>query len=181
MRIHWRAVLLIAAWSIGAAPAFGQGVAHSFSELRLLVREGQTVTVVDATGREVKGRIASLTETTLVLGTGGGRTWQETDVATIRQRRQDSLGNGALVGLACGVGLVGVAALSSDVSGPDADWALLGAVFYGGLGAGIGVGIDALITREQDVFRGPARGPQVRLQPLWQPTGGRGLRVAIVF
>lgn len=57
----------------------------------------------------------------------------------------------------------------------------LGAVFYGGLGAGIGVGIDALITREQDVFRGPARGPQVRLQPLWQPTGGMGLRVAIVF
>lgn len=54
-------------------------------------------------------------------------------------------------------------------------------MFYGGLGAGIGVGIDALITREQDVFQRAARGPQVRLQPLWQPTGGRGLRVAIEF
>ncbi|WP_291984125.1 hypothetical protein [Luteitalea sp.] len=180
MHTHLRAAVLAAVLCSSASSLSAQGVAHSFSELRLLVREGQTVTVVDTAGREVKGRITLLSADTLALGTGAGRSWQATDVATIRQRRQDSLGNGALIGLGVGVGLVGVAVLAGGGTDGEPEWAWLAAAFYGGVGAGIGVGIDALITREYDVFRPADRGPQVRLQPLWHPQGG-GLRVAIAF
>ncbi|BCS34395.1 hypothetical protein TBR22_A36250 [Luteitalea sp. TBR-22] len=180
MQTHLRASLLAAALLTIASVAFGQGVAHSFGELRLLVREGQTVTIVDAAGKAVTGRITLLTPSELVLGTPDRRAWQEADVATIRQRRQDSLGNGALIGLGCGAGLVGVAALASDTPAEDAGWVGLAALFYAGVGAAIGVGVDALVTREYDVYRREPAATHVRLMPLVNARGG-GLRVAVVF
>jgi hypothetical protein len=52
---------------------------------------------------------------------------------------------------------------------------------YGGLGAGIGTGIDALITRRQVVFeKRSASGVTVQIAPLLTPTRAAG-RVSIGF
>jgi hypothetical protein len=140
------------------------------------------VTVTDATGRDTKGRIESLSSAEIVLRTPDGlRRWSDPDVRAIRQRRGDSLANGALIGFGVGAGLGiagGVALLESGDS--RAVVPALGAL-YGGLGAGIGVGIDALVTRTYVIYEpsGAAR-PRVRLMPLLAPEV-RGLQVAVLF
>lgn len=161
--------------------AGAQEVATSFSELRLLTRTGDRVTVTDTRGRQVKGRVALLSPEHLVVTDSSGRhEWTESDVVGIRQRRPDSLLNGTLIGMGVGAGIVLVSAIAEDVSGPDADWYVLGAVIYGGIGAAIGVGIDVINKDEQDVFRHAPPRAQVRLQPLLAPRGG-GMRVAVGF
>ena len=79
---------------------------------------------------------------------GQRRDLREADVTTIRQRRGDSLQNGALAGLCIGAGLTAIlfALSGDDVNG---GWAALGIAIYGGVGAGIGVGVDALIVTRQ--------------------------------
>ena len=100
--------------------------------------------------------------------------------------RCDSLGNGALIGLAVGggIGLVGaIAATQDDYTGADeGDWVAFAAAVYAGIGAGIGVGIDALIRREYVIFQ-PSPAPprtEVRLVPLLTPKR-QGLLVSVSF
>ncbi len=167
-----------------ASAAEAQGVASSLRDLQLLVRPGETVTVVDAGGNNVQGRVESITASSLVLGTADRRrSWEEAEVVAVRQRRQDSLANGALIGLGVGAGsalvTLAIFAAGDSESVDGGSWALLTALFAGAGTAG-GVGIDAMITREYDVFRRAGTAPQVRLQPLLAPHGG-GVRVAFAF
>jgi hypothetical protein len=89
-------------------PATGgaQELAGSFDQLRVLVKPGDTVRVTDSRGQEVRGSIANLSPSSLALQAGEGRrTFLETDIAAIHQRRNDSLANGAKWGFAVGAGL----------------------------------------------------------------------------
>ena len=83
------------------------GVAASFEQLQVLVTPGNTVTVTDPAGSVTSGRIDSLSSSALsLLVDGTRRTFSDIDVSTIRQRRGDSLANGAWWGFGVGVGLV---------------------------------------------------------------------------
>ena len=169
---------------LAAAPAAeAQGVAYTFNELRLLVRPGDTISVVDAGGREMTGRIVELSPSKLALrGAAGTREVLESDVQTIWQRRGDPLRNGALWGLGTGAALGGLAALATLREHEGATgWAAIAAAFYGGIGAGIGVGIDALIQGRQVIFARPAAGAAaLGVAPL--VGGGRtGVAVSIRF
>ena len=74
--------------------------ASSFMQLPLLVGPGDTVTVTDRTGRELKGKIAALSPSTLALLADGIRhDLTDADVAFIRQRRPDSPGRRRQTGL----------------------------------------------------------------------------------
>lgn len=140
-----------------AAPASGQESATSFTELRLLVRPGERVTVVDTTGREATGRISELLPSSITLLVDRQpRAWQEDQVSLIRQRRRDSLGNGALWGLAIGAGLATALVIAEPPNEDDVGWALLAIGVYGAMGTGVGVGVDALITRRQVIYERPA-------------------------
>ena len=166
-----------------AAPARAQGVAQSFTELRLLIRAGDMVTLTGVKGDDVRGRVESLTATSLVLARDGRlQTWSEADVVSIRQRRGDSLGNGALIGFGVGVGTVLVSALADDsLRQNDYGFVAVAAGLYGGIGAGIGVGIDALIAREYVIFDRPRSARvDVRIAPMLG-RGIRGLGVSIAF
>jgi hypothetical protein len=164
-----------------------QGIATTFQELRLLVRPGDNVTVTDVSGREVSGRITDLSASSLALmADGQPREWRETEVATIRQRRGDSLANGALIGLGIGAGVtaIGIAiwvnsdTYEGEVTGGDA---VLVTAIYGGLGAAIGTGIDALMTRRQVVFeKRSASGIAFQVAPLLTPAR-TGARLSIGF
>jgi hypothetical protein len=79
-------------------------------------------------------------------------------------RPHDGLANGARIGFASGaaLGLLAIAAddareCSSDVwfdcSNPTAGAYALGTLVTGGLGAAIGVGIDALIHHDRTIYR----------------------------
>jgi hypothetical protein len=154
--------------------------------LQVLVKPGDTVIVTDAAGRETTGKIAGLSPSSLsLLAEGARREWTENDVTTIKQRRADSLGNGAIYGLAIGAGvaatLVAVVAAADedeDVSGSDVA-IILGA--YGAIGAGAGVGVDALIRRRHVIYqRPPASALPVGIAP-WLTSQRKGVRVTLRF
>jgi hypothetical protein len=150
--------------------SFGFSEAHaqeatSFEQLKLLVKPGDTVTVRESSGQITKGKIAAMTGSSLRLVSGSGiRDMADRDVVEVRQRRGDSLGNGAINGAIAGAAFGTLSAFLGDcLSDPCAGErvAVIGVVT--GLGAGIGVGIDALIIKTKVVYRGPLRESNIRL------------------
>jgi hypothetical protein len=160
--------------------AVAQGIAKNLDELRLLVRAGETVSVTDVSRNETSGKILSLSASTITLEVDGRpREFKESEVSRITQRRGDPLGNGALWGLAAGAGVIGLSMVSTADEG-DEGIALFAAAVLGGIGAAIGAGIDALITRRQVIFEPPAGATAVSVVPLM--TGGRrGALIRIAF
>ena len=87
--------------------------ASSFEQLQLLVKPGDTVVVIDMEGRSTKGKIESLSRESLRLKSSGSiREFGQRDAVEIKQRRSDSLANGALIGVAVGgsIGALGAIA-----------------------------------------------------------------------
>lgn len=138
------------------AAASAQELAGSFDQLRVLVKAGDTVRVTDSAGEEVRGTITDLSSSALALRVGGiRRTFLETDVTAIHQRRNDSLANGAkwgfIVGAALGV-LGGIAIAREYESGGGGAFIPILGVVYGSIGAGAGAGIDAMNPSEQPIY-----------------------------
>jgi hypothetical protein len=180
----WRSAILLVLFTAMTQTAAAQGIAGSFEQLQIIVRPGDSVTVTDATGRETTGKIASLSSSTLALLADGARLdLSESDVSTIKQRRDDSLANGALIGLATGAALasvlvIAVAAEDEDV---DAGSAALIIGLYGAIGTGIGVGVDALIRGRQVIYQRPSTsGLQVGVAP-WLTRQRKGVLVTLRF
>jgi hypothetical protein len=175
-------VLAITVVVFCSAAANAQGIANSLQELRLLVRAGDTVRVTDSTGRIRTAKIGELTPQALVLGDGANRvSLDEKDITTITQRRSDPLGNGALWGMGIGGGLVGLAFAATGDGGEGAGVVVGATIAWAAIGAGLGVGIDALIRRHMVVFERPGdAGPRVRVSPLVSPQAA-GARVALTF
>jgi len=141
-----------------ALPAAGdaQELAGSFNQLRVLVKTGDTVRVTNGAGDEVRGTITDLSSSSLNLKVGGTpRTFLETDITAIHQRRNDSLANGAkwgfIVGASLGV-LGGIAIAREYESGGGGAFIPILGLVYGSIGAGAGAGIDAMHPSEQVIF-----------------------------
>lgn len=161
--------------------AHAQGIATSFNELRLLVKPGDTIRVTSTGGAEVTGRLVDLSSASLVLATGNNsREWQESDVARIRQRRGDSLANGALWGLAAGAAYAGVGVLSAPEEFETAGIAAAVIGFFAAAGTGIGVGIDALIRKDKVIYEPRSRATGLEVVPL-VGTGRKGALLSIRF
>jgi hypothetical protein len=164
--------------------ADAQAVASSFDQLTVLVKPGDRITVTDATGAQADGRIGSLTRDVLTFVTPAGpRDLHEADVAQIRQRRGDSLRNGAIIGAVAGTAYYAtVLALLYDGDGGDLllGPAITAGVVMAGVGAAAGAGIDALIARRQVIYRKPGGGTTLRVAPV-VGRGRRGIAVAVTF
>jgi hypothetical protein len=144
-------ILTLAACLTLSAQPIGQTTTTpaSFDQLRVLVAPGQTVRVTEPSGDSYSGTIVSLSSSALALRVGNSlRQLREDDVTTIRHRRSDPLGNGALWGLGTGFG-TGMVMCGRCHVGPGVGMGL----WFGAMGAGIGVGIDALIRGDVVVFR----------------------------
>ena len=103
MKLPHIAIILVTAAALAApAPAAAQAPVTSFDQLNTRLKPGDTIWVTDAQGREVKGRINSLAPDSLGVDAGGFRTFAAGEVSIIQLRQGDSLGNGALIGLAVG-------------------------------------------------------------------------------
>ncbi len=181
MRHVLRVVFAIGLVASLQSPVLAQGIAASLHELRLLVRPGETVTVTQPDGRDVRGRIASLSGARIVLETSSGQqAWTEDDIARIRQRRADSLANGALIGLGVGAGIGLAGGLALRESGEDGLVFAVMAV-YGGIGAGVGVGFDAIVRSEYVIFERATSPPvSLRFSPL-VTAHARGVRLSLSF
>ena len=179
--LQWITAAVCVSLLASATPGRAQGIATTFEQLQLLVRSGDTVSVTDSTGREVTGRIVDLSASaiTLAVSRGEHREWATGDVRQIRQRRQDSLANGAVIGLAVGAGLAGAAVAAWWERGDSAGGAEAAIAIYAGLGAGIGTGIDAMVARRQVIYQ-PRASAAFSVGPLVSD-GRRGAAVSWRF
>ena len=169
-----------------AAPAAAQDVGP-FRQLVGLVEPGDGVRVTFNGGREGTARVAGVTPETLSVITRGQRLdLGEEDVWFVHRRVSDPTRNGAWIGFAAGATsgmwyLYGFCFSGSDSCTPHPrvrDFALIGGLF-GAVGAWIGVGVDHLIARDEEVWpRRPATAWS--LTPLLAPER-RGVAVSLIF
>ena len=93
---------------------------------------------------------------------------REASATAARRRRGDPLWNGALIGFGAGavVGLIGANACNNDFGCTSSTGTFV--ALWGGIGAGIGLAVDALLSSQHGVF--PPRGrvgddARVRVSP----------------
>ena len=141
-----------------SSPTLAQTNAES---IRTRVKDGQKVSITDDQGQEFKGRIGTVAADGLRMLVDG----KSVDVAYDRIVRidhpHDSLANGALIGFGVGaaMGLAAMAGTSGcdpvviGCSEPDAGGYVAGTLLFGGLGTAVGVGIDALIHHDREIYR----------------------------
>ena len=137
-----------------------------------------TVWITDADGREEKTRIVGVSGGIVTTSAGDEvRRLRTADVMRVKARHSDSLLNGALIG--AGVALASGLFLCSleeswencrDDGGP--------MLRTGALGAGIGIGIDALIRGRRTIYE--AGTTRLRAAPIVAPRV-RGLQVSLRF
>jgi hypothetical protein len=141
-----------------------QQPATSFEELKLRVTVGEAVYVVDKSGQETRGRIASLSQVALTLAVDGTRRDFVADaIGRIDRRRRDSVWNGVLIGAGAGA-LMGFA-VGRTADSPDCprsgiecgQGAVIGTV-SGALWGAVGGWITDMLMRKRETvysFRGP--------------------------
>jgi hypothetical protein len=159
-----------------SSPSLAQTNAEN---IQTRVKDGQRVSITDDQGQEFKGRIGALAADRLRMLVDG----KSVDVAYDRivriDRPHDSLANGALIGFGVGAAL-GLAAMAAEDGceaclEPGADSYVAGMLLVGGLGTAVGVGIDALIHRDREIYRRGAGG-----HATVAPALGRGALGALV-
>jgi hypothetical protein len=177
-RRHLPATLaLLCLFAMIPAPASAQASAEdrAFESIGRRLRVGQVAEVVDSAGLTVRGKVVEISASTLVLSGGSGtKTFTGKDVAVIR--RTGPIWDGAVKGAI--IGAIPWAFFASDCHG--CEGLATGAATTALIGAGIGVGIDALFGPRTVYRSGEATRRTVRLVP----TIGRerkGLSAAIAF
>jgi hypothetical protein len=164
---RWRIAFVLLALYVVPRSARAQEAADDFDQLRLVIAPGSTIQVVEANGATVKATFLRARGDSLDLLVHGARQIvARDDVVRIEQRRDDTLANGARNGFFVGasVGLFGGAAIAAEGGGP-VFIPVLTAV-YGGIGAGIGVAIDAMIRTERTVYDAHSRRTSLAVAPV---------------
>ncbi len=156
------ALVLVAA-TLTASLAEAQTV--SYDRLAFRLNAGDRITVTNSAGQELQGRFVDLSSSTLSLQADGRRhDLNRSDVSTVQVRHRDSLKNGALLGFmlgaVAGAGLVGRSADAYPVV------KLSIASLFGGAGAGIGVGVDALHQGSKVVYRASPSNRRLAVSPV---------------
>jgi hypothetical protein len=153
----------------GAASA----VAFSGEQLAFRMRVGDSVRIHTPEGDEVRGRVDEFDGDLLRVDMRSFHLSQG-EVQRIEMKVQDSLTNGALIGLGVGVGWMGlVCAAGGECSGPAA---AISALILGGGGAGLGALFDALHTGADVVYNAPGRaGTRLSQAPLFTAEKKRAL------
>jgi hypothetical protein len=145
----WTTAITLMFLFLGFHEATAQ-TAQSFEQLQMLVKPGDKVSVTDELGVVTEGQIAGLSSALLRLRVNSSiRELSESDVKSIHQRRNDSLKNGALIGTGVGLGIGAFGAVGCALSD--------GYCSVGdgtGVGAAIGVGIDALFKSKETIYLG---------------------------
>jgi hypothetical protein len=127
---------------------------------------GMTVWITDAGGREEESRIVGVSDDIVTIAAGVEiRRLRTTDVMRIRVRNADPLINGALIGAGAAVasGLV-VCSLTEPWENCRDDVGPM--LRIGAMGAGIGIGIDALIRGRRTIYEAEQGATRVYAAPI---------------
>lgn len=166
-------LLILMTWA-STAPA--QTNQNTLPALGTLLTPGRTLWITDVSGREERMRIAGVSGDVVTTDTTTLRT---ADIVRVRARESDSLINGALIGAGAAVasGLLLCRLTETwencrDDAGP--------MLRIGAIGAGVGLGIDALIRRRQTIYDSAGRTTRLSAAPIVARRGA-GLHLSLSF
>jgi hypothetical protein len=175
---RFAALILVSAWAGSAVSAqTPQGATRSLDST---LTPGMTAWITDSAGREEKTRITGVSGG-IVTATAGDeiRRLPTTDVMRVRVRHSDPVINGALIGagaaVASGLFLCNLTEPwenCRDDVGP--------MLRIGALGAGIGIGIDALIRGRTTIYEAPPGSTRLHAAPIVGRRTG-GLQLSLSF
>ena len=151
--------------------SLAQPVAGSFHELQVRITIGDSVYVIDDSGRETRGEVETVSDSSLRLKVDGiGRDFLKSTITRIERRERDSVRNGLLIGIGTGALLGFLAGRAADSPtcprpgiecGQGALLGTIGGAAWGGFGGWL---IDMLIRRREVIYSAPAMSSPV--QPL---------------
>ncbi len=153
-------ILLAVCIVLAAGAAHAQEIAGNFDQLRVLVQRGETIHIKNSDGEDVSGKVLDLSpDAVRVLSGGMTREFRASDVDLITASRHGNLATGAKWGFGTGAGFGALAVLMaatnlSRCGGECAVYFATDALLFGGIGAGIGVGVAAMTTSQRVVFAG---------------------------
>jgi hypothetical protein len=141
--------------------------ASNAQEIPNSVRVGQRVSIVDTSGAVIEGRVEGISQQGLRISAHGATT--EIAVGRIlRIDQQDGLKNGALIGLAVGLGLGTLGGAMDDQGrGRRATFVPVAMLGNGLISTALGALIDALVDNRRTLYQRP-RGPDVSVTPTVQ-------------
>lgn len=171
-------LILFSAWTGSAVSA--QTPQGATPNLDTTLIPGMTVWITDSGGREEKTRIVGVSGDTVTAIAGDEiRRLRTTDVTRVRVRHSDPVINGALIGAGAAVasGLFLCSLMEPwencrDDVGP--------MVRIGALGAGIGIGIDALIRGRRTIYEAAPGSTRLHAAPIIGRRTG-GLQLSLSF
>ena len=148
--------------------------------LETALAPGMTVWITDAVGHEAKTRIVSLSGDVVTTASGEDvRRLRPTDVTRVRVRHSDPVLNGAVIGAGAAVasGLLLCSLTETWENCRDDVGPMLA---FGAIGAGAGIGIDALIRGRKTIYEVAPGSTRLRASPILA-RHARGLQVSIGF
>jgi len=150
------------------------------SSVEAAVVPGTTVWMTDSSGREEKRRIVSVSDGIVTAGAGDNiQRLRTTDVVRVRVRHSDSVINGALIG--AGAAVASGLFLCTRTEPWENCRDDVGPIFrIGAIGAGIGIGIDALIRGQRTIYDASQASTHLHAVPIIASRGA-GLRVSLRF
>lgn len=179
--VRFRSGILGAIFALAWANLAGaQPATAALEELGVLADTASTVIVTDRDGRELRGTIANASGSLLSLRRGRViYDFQIEEVRSVRVRKEDPLGNGAVIGALVGGGSVAPIFLDNECRDDPMCYASVGV--WAGVGALAGLGLDALVRDEVVVYPAAPRPSQaLRVGPIGG-RGRKGVRLTIAF
>ena len=158
------ALLLVFAVSAGSS-VWAQTPKGDDYRLEATLTPGMTAWITDRSGREDKRQIVGISGGIITAAAGEDvRRLRTDDITSVRVRRSDSVLNGALIGAGVAVvsGLFMCRAMEPWENCNDAGPLLR----IGALGAGIGIGVDALIHGRKTIYQAPQGAVRLQAAPM---------------
>jgi hypothetical protein len=154
----------------------------SFGNMSSNVKAGNVVIVTGTDGREIRGKVTSVSDTSLAIltrdSTGQWTTPGTFTPATVREvKRTGKIWDKAVLGFAIGAGIVVIGSASDSSDGGDVAGAVLG---VGAMGAGIGLAFDAGFGPKRVYLAPTARKAGLTVRPILAP-GRNGAALAYRF
>jgi hypothetical protein len=145
--------------------------------LETTLQPGMTVWITQSGGREKKARVVGVSGDVVTTSAGGDmQRLRTTDIIRVRARRSDTVINGALIGAA---GAVASGLFLCRLTEP---WEICrdpGPILrIGAVGAGLGIGMDALIRGRRTIYEAPPSTLRLRVAPTM---AGRSTGVQVSF
>jgi hypothetical protein len=158
-------LLILFLISMGST-ALAQTAQTPDANLQTTLTPGMTVWITDTTGREERTRILSISGDVVTTMDGGEvRYFRPADIIRVRARHFDPVINGALIGAGAAIG-AGLFMCTRTEPWENCRDDVGPIVRIGALGAGIGIGIDALIRGRRTIYERALASTQLRAAPI---------------